>query len=268
MTTPIYHYDFTLPKDDYSHSELIDILYPSIVKKYCFQLEEGDSGYIHYQGRISLIKKRRLNEILKIIKPLLEKIHISPTSKNGLENNFYVMKQDTRLKGPWSDTDEKPAYIPRQIREIENLHPWQCSVLEKSREWDTRSINIIHDTGGNIGKSTLATYMGVHKLGKQIPYCNDYKDILRMVMDMPTASCYLIDMPRAICKDKLFQMYSAIETIKSGYAYDDRYHFKDKYFDCPNIWVFTNVLPDANLLSQDRWKYWEVKNGELRSVIL
>jgi len=266
MTSPIYHYDFTLSKDDWTHEKVIDTLYPEFVKKYCFQLEEGDSGYVHYQGRISLVKKRRLNEVLKVLKPLIEKIHLSPTSNNGLENNFYVMKGDTRIEGPWKDDDEK-IYIPRQVRGLE-LMPWQQSLVEKSQVWDTRSINIIHDTEGNIGKSTLVTYLGVHKLARQIPYCNDYKDILRIVMDMPTSTTYLIDMPRAINKERLFQMYSAIETIKNGYAYDDRYHFKEKYFDCPNIWVFTNTLPETSMLSIDRWKYWEVKNGELRSVII
>lgn len=262
MTHAIFHYDFTLPKGELTHDEIIEILYPNIVKKYCFQLERGDSGYEHYQGRISLVKKRRTSETIKLIQPLLEGIHISPTSNNGLEGNFYVMKLDTRIDGPWADTDEK-IYVPRQVRGI-TLLPWQKTLIEKSGEWDTRSINIIHDNEGNIGKSTLVTYMGVHKLGRQIPYCNDYKDILRMVMDMPTATTYLIDMPRAINKDKLFQLYSAIETIKNGYAYDDRYHFKEKYFDCPNVWVFTNVLPEEGLLSKDRWKYWGVKNGELK----
>ena len=33
-------------------------------KKWVFQKEKGDSGYIHYQGRISLIKKRE-PEVLK-----------------------------------------------------------------------------------------------------------------------------------------------------------------------------------------------------------
>lgn len=268
MTTPIYHYDFTLAKDDLKHTEIIEILYPAIVKHYCFQLEESDSGFLHYQGRISLVKKRRLNEILKVIKPLLNKIHLTATSNNGLEQNFYVIKLDTRKEGPWADTDIKPPYIPRQIREIERLRPWQEAVIEKSQIWDTRNINIILDTQGNIGKSTLSTYMGVYKYGRMLPYCNDYKDIMRMVMDMPTSTCYLIDLPRAINKDKLFQMYGAIETIKSGYAFDDRYHFKEKYFDCPNIWVFTNVLPDTGLLSMDRWKYWEVKNGELVSSVI
>lgn len=67
-----------------------------------------------------------------------------------------------------------------------------------------------------------------------------------------------MDMPRAMKKDKLGGMYSAIETIKDGYAWDDRYQFKEKAFDSPNIWIFTNTAPDMDLLSRDRWKIWGV----------
>jgi hypothetical protein len=59
----------------------------------------------------------------------------------------------------------------------------------------------------------------------------------------------------------MFQFYSAVETIKDGYAYDDRYSFKEKVFDCPNIWIFCNVLPDLNLLSMDRWKIWDIDDA-------
>lgn len=268
MSVACYHYDWTLPRDDWSHTEIIKLIHPKYVKKYTFQLEKGDSGYEHFQGRLSLIKKRRLTEACKLLKEVLPKIHLSVTSNNGLEDNFYVLKEDTKLEGAWSDTDPKPQFIPRQIREITKLKPWQQTVVDLSSEWNTRNINIILDTAGNIGKSILSTYMGVYGHGRQLPYCNDYKDIMRMVMDIPTSRCYLIDMPRAINKEKLFQMYGAIETVKSGYAYDDRYSFRDKYFDCPNIWVFTNTVPDFGLLSIDRWKLWEVKNDTLKEMAI
>lgn len=260
--TQVFSFDFTLPKDDLDSSNIIDKLYPNIIKRYSFQLEQADSGYVHFQGRISLVKKRRMNEALSLIQPIFNKIHLSPTSTNGLKDNFYVCKDDTRIEGPWKDTDEK-IYVPRQIRELQELRQWQLDLIEKSKVWNTRNIDIVIDSRGNIGKSTLATYLGVHKLGRVIPYCNDYKDLLRMTYDMPITSCYIIDMPRAIAKDKLFQFYSAIETIKSGYCYDDRYHFKERYFDCPNIWVFTNTVPDEHLLSKDRWRFWEVKDNSL-----
>jgi len=178
---------------------------------------------------------------------------------------FYVMKAESRLDGPWSDKD-KPLYVPRQIRDID-LWEWQNDVVEISKIWDTRHINIILDVDGNHGKSTLCTYMGVNKLGKLLPFCNDYKDILRMCYDVGAQPCYLVDMPRAINKERLFQFFAAIETIKSGYAYDDRYGFKDRYFDCPNIFVFTNKVPELEMLSQDRWMFWAItKSSGLRRM--
>lgn len=265
MTNQISMYDFTMPADRIE----VPILQKSLkvwAKKWVFQKEEGDTGYIHYQGRISLIKKRRLEEIGALLaKTELKGIRLSPT--HDVKSFNYVMKADTRIDGPWMDTDEEPRYIPRQIRELGKLHDWQQKVIDLSTVWDTRTIHIIIDEGGNHGKSTLCTYMGVMGLGRTLPFVNDYKDIMRMVMDMPVSGCYLIDMPRAISKDKLFQMYAGIETIKSGYAYDDRYSFKDKYFDCPNVFVFTNKEPDYTLLSRDRWKLWTIGGVFGKSLI-
>lgn len=253
-------FDFTIPEKELTFTDIKTGL-KGYVKKYCFQLEEGDTGYRHFQGRFSLIKKRRLQEIIPNFQKIFPGIHLSPTVKDNQTCDFYVTKTDTRVEGPWSDTDEE-TYIPRQIREIKELYPWQQKVIELSKIWDTRVIDVIYDPNGNNGKSILTTYMGVYKLGKTLPFVNDYKDIMRMVMDLPTSNCYIIDMPRAINKEKLFQMYSGIETIKSGYAYDDRYQFKDKYFDCPRVFVFTNTIPDFNLLSRDRWNIWTINSNK------
>lgn len=258
-TNSIAVYDFTLAADEWSGIEVKDGL-KGYVKKYIFQLEEGDSGYRHFQGRISLIKKRRLHEIRPLLQAVFPKISLRPTVKEN-QNSFYgdyCDKKDTRLDGPWSDQDPEPTYIPSQVRNKKTLYPWQQSVIDMSKVYDERTIHVIYDPRGNNGKSILTSYMDVYELGSIIPFVNDYKDIMRMVMDMPTSKAYLIDMPRAINKERLFQMYAGIETVKSGYAYDDRYHFKKKHFDCPSIFVFTNTMPDFNLLSRDRWKIWTI----------
>lgn len=258
MTTsnPVAVWDFTLSCEKWEFEDLRKWLTINC-KRWCFQKERGEeTGYVHWQGRVSMAKKTRN------MKGILSPAQWSPTVTTNMDNEFYVMKEQTRIEGPWTDRDVIP-YIPRQIREIENLYAWQKQIIEISQVWDTRTINIIYCPEGNNGKSTLVTYMGVHGLGRRLPFANDYKDILRMVCDMPVSKSYLIDMPRAINKDKLFQLYSAIETIKDGYAYDDRYHFKELYFDCPNIFVFTNLLPDRNLLSRDRWVYWKIEGGSL-----
>ncbi len=230
-------------------------------KKWCFQEEScPTSGRAHFQGRISLGLKRRLSGLKKLfLETPLDLAHWSVTSCENRDNNFYVTKDDTRIGGPYADTDDD-VYIPRQIRELPGLLPWQQSVVDISKCWDTRTVYCIHDPEGNIGKSTLCTYMRVHRLGFVIPFANDFRDIMRMVMDAPIKTCFLIDMPKAIRKEKLYQMWSAIEEIKNGRAYDDRYKYRECIFDSPQVFVFTNTLPDPTMLSQDRWKICHIRD--------
>lgn len=272
MTGPLFRYSFVLNDNEDINlennwenlaTELSKTL-DEISKRWIFQLEQGkETNRFHFQGRFSLITKKRKCECLKLF-PNFKTISLLPESTAGEEEStFYCMKKDdTFRQGPWNN-EKKKIYIPRQITEIKNLHPWQQQIIDISKVWDTRHINIIFDKHGNNGKSTLCTYMGVFGLGKLLPFCNDYKDILRMTYDVGVQKAYLIDIPRAISKERLFQFYGAIETIKSGYCYDDRYKFQDRYFDCPNVFVFTNVLPDESLLSKDRWNYWTIKDHTL-----
>lgn len=262
MSKQLYCWDFTLhvskelTKNDYSK---VKKQLKEICKSGNFQLEEGEkTGKLHFQGRVSLKKKRRKTEIIKLATTtFLSGIHWSPTSNENKGNFEYVTKEFTRIAGPW-DITEKTRYIPRQVREITKLRPFQQHILNDANVWNTRHINVIYDPNGNIGKSRLKMYLGAHGLGRNIPPVNDYRDVMRMVMDMPKSKLYIIDMPRAYKKDKLGGLYSAIEHVKDGYAYDDRYKYDDDYFDCPNIWVFTNTLPVFELLVRDRWLIWGV----------
>lgn len=251
MSNPVASYDFTIPAEKFDFENIKGKL-KEIAKKWCFQKEKGEkTGYLHYQGRMSLKVKTREAQLRKE----LPGWHLSVTSTENIKNDFYVTKKDTRVDGPWCDKD-RTVYIPRQIREIPELFKWQQGIIDNAKVWDTRTVNIIYDTEGNHGKTILKTYVGVHGIGRTIPFCNDYRDMLRMVMDTPKVPLYIIDIPRALRKDQLFQFFSAIETIKDGYAYDDRYCFKEEYFDCPNIWIFMNKLPELEMLSKDRWKIW------------
>lgn len=251
MSSACCNYDFTSFETDHTRVMEWCKLY---AKKWSFQQEEcPSSGRLHFQGRISLKLKKRITEIKK--DDLV--FHFTITSKANKDNDFYVVKEDTRVAGPWSDKDEI-VYIPRQIREINELYNWQKAIIANANVWDTRTINVVIDKKGNIGKSTLVSYIRAYKIGRKIPSINDYKDLMRMVCDMPTSKMYLIDMPRCMNKKSLYGFFSALEEVKNGYAWDDRYKFTEKIFDCPNIWLFTNELPDKNLLSEDRWKLWEV----------
>lgn len=190
----------------------------------------------------------------------LEGAHVSPTSNANKGNNFYVMKEDTRVDGPWSD-QSVATYVPLGVRNM-ILKPWQNQVLEWSKEPDDRTVHVIFDEIGNIGKSKLVTYLCTKKLACRIPPMEHHKDVMRACLDR-ISTCYLIDLPRAMDKRRMNSMWAAIETIKDGYAYDDRYRYREQYFEPPCVVVFTNILPDPAMLSRDRWSIWYVANDRL-----
>lgn len=255
MNNAVSVWDFTAFTDN---ADQVKELLGKHCKKWCFQLERAPgTGRLHMQGRMSLKVKERLQGVVARFAGW----HLSITANENKHNTFYVTKEESRVAGPWNDTDEV-LYIPRQVRGIV-LKPWQQHILDDAGVWNTRTINIIYDVTGNIGKTTLCTYVGAHRFGRKIPFSNDFRDIMRMVMDCPQSKLYLFDMPRAIRKDQLNQFFSAVEEIKNGYVFDDRYRFRERYFDSPNIWIFTNVLPDFGMLSADRWCVWRVVDDNL-----
>lgn len=257
---PLYVWDFTLSK---KYCETYKELYEPIkdyIKKYGIQLERTMSGYEHWQGRISLIKKKRYNEIIK----LLPKAHWSPTSNGAGDVYLYTTKADTRIEGPYRDDIEAPT-MTRQLQEFlhEELYEWQKQVLLRCNEKNDRMITVIYDTEGNLGKSIFAEYLEYKDLAEEVPPFRNMEDIFQWVYGRPKKKNYIFDMPRGMKKDKLGEFYAGIEIIKNGVAYDKRYTAKKIRFDRPNIFVFTNMLPVFELLSKDRWCILEVLNKKL-----
>lgn len=237
-------------------------------KKWSFQLEEGEkTGFKHYQGRISLKTKLRF----ETIKSKFKGFHWSITSKdNTTGESFYsyTTKEDTRIQGPWSDKD-KEIYIPKQYQgKINTLLPWQEEVFELADIYCDRTIHYIFDNKGNNGKSTLAHLLRIYKNGIILPIVNDGEKLIQSCCNMLMNKKVLksvpivIDLPRAMDKSKLYGMYSAIETIKSGYVYDTRHKYDDWNYDSPNIWIMSNALPDINGLSFDRWKIFHIDDNK------
>lgn len=231
-------------------------------KKFVFQLEKGEqNGYLHFQGRMSLIKRKRLSELKKLmeedqftwIKPTLTKEH--------QKTAFYQMKEDTRVDGPWDDTmDFEPVIITKQLTLFKNMEmrPFQKKLYEISQTFCMRSIYLIYDIVGNIGKSLFAEYMESMGIAEEIPPYRLMDDIFQWVCCRPIRKCYIIDLPRGMKKDKLADLYSGIEIIKNGTAYDKRNRAKKVRFDRPQIFVFTNTLPQLSLMTTDRWKIYTI----------
>jgi hypothetical protein len=258
-------WDWTFPQDGMEPDAFIELLKP-VFKKWVFQVERGDSGYMHFQGRGSLHKRKRFGELKKLLKSGgMEKMHISETvTENTKGAPFYMTKLDTRVAGPFSDRDEV-SYVPRQYRGLmDSLYPWQRKVAESAKVFDARIINVIYDRDGNNGKSTVASLMELFEKGIDLPPVNDAEKLIQSMCDICMAreerkpSPVFIDMPRAMEKKKLHSMFVAIEQIKKGKLYDVRHHYKQWWIDSPAMWVFSNTEPELSFLSRDRWRIWTI----------
>lgn len=258
-------FDFTIPKsDEVKHEDTVKIFLKGFSKKWTFQEETGKTGYKHYQGRISLKIRARLSTVINKFR--VHGIHWGVTSGENKTNNFYVTKEETRVNGPWSDVDEEnEIYIPRQFRDkLNNLRPFQQYIWRNKNEFDDRKINMIYCDKGNKGKTVIACLTELFSSGVSLPIVNDAEKLIQSAENICRARClrnpspFFIDLPRAMEKNRLNGIYTAIEVIKSGKLYDVRYKYRTWWIDSPVIWVFSNVHPNMRLLSTDRWKIWTI----------
>lgn len=221
-----------------------------------YQKELSVSKYEHWQCHFHLKERKRKGELLKELNENFGKGwgHLSPATSMNKDKMEYVMKERTRIDGPWSINDDiKPLY---DLIEIEKgLFPWQASIAEILKIQDPRSIHVCIDPVGANGKSTMVKWLRQKKKATVVPTFYDRKDLVQAVMCMQQAEAYVFDLPRGFDKKKIAGLWGGIEQVKSGYVYDPRHAFKDRIFPNPAIVVFTNEEPPI-MLSEDRIVKW------------
>lgn len=251
--------------------DFVELIRP-LFKKWCFQGERASRD--HYQGRGSLFKKKRHDELCALLNSTqLRGMDVSESSRESQKGEaFYMLKYDTRVSGPWDDRswsrDAPPAYIPIQYRGLmDRLYPFQETILNYVDDY--RSCNIVVEFEGNAGKSTVSHLARLHRKGIRLPAIGDHKELIQVVCNILMGrqerhpGPIFVDLPRQAMRDpsRLAPFFIAIEEIKGGYVYDVRNHWKDWDFDSPPIWVFCNDVPDWSSLSMDRWRKWHINRA-------
>jgi hypothetical protein len=271
-------FDFTV-WDNVADFDAMKELMTETSKHWVFQQESCPStGSLHWQGRVSLKVAVRPGVALSVFNRILGKGFgkLMPTHEVAAAEMmmrgkaFYCTKEESRVRGPWSDKDEVPEEEPWHLAQYETMLPWQKSVIESLKVRDERCINVIIDEAGCQGKSILAGKIRFNKLGRVLPPLNDWQDLMAFVCDTRMAEtkkginvqAYVIDVPRGFNQKKMTPFWTAIESIKGGYAFDKRYHTKEVIFGAPVIWVFMNEKP-VTPMTNDRWKYWCILGGKL-----
>lgn len=293
-------WDFRANKDHFTKRNMIKFL-TKYCKKWCFQLEQTLNGYTHWQGRLSLTKKNNKKFIVEMMAKfdITEPNYMEPTAeeKHRKGSMFYVMKEESRIEGPFTDANwqndindndidfdskfnDPNVFVPYTLDNIryDNLFPFQKYICQSSLKCnrDPRKIDLIIDDGygrlnskgGNIGKSTVASYLRIGGHAIDMPACNDFDRLVFTLCDILQGrhnhdpKIILFDLPRALTKNKLHGFICAFEQIKKGYLYDTRNKYSDWEIHPPRIWVFCNEMIDLSLLSSDRWNLWFVDDNK------
>lgn len=236
--------------------------------------DEGDLRF-HLQGRFRLKTKARLTALKRYFKDgVLHTAHLSVTSSENRNNNFYVTKEDTRKGGPWYSESfslmVKDDFVPRQVQEkMQKLFPWQQFVLDDCRKWCPRTINVIVDRKGNSGKSSFISYMLCkEKNSLEVPPVHDFKDVAQFICSSiqqkgrKYCKNIFVDFPRSRDQTKIHQFMAGIERIKDGRVFDCRYRASTVLIDSPNIWMFTNIVLKLDYVSYDRWAFWTIDKSK------
>lgn len=254
--SPIYIFDFTSHLSTGVTREIIEGQFKTwSCKKWVYQLEKcASTGSLHFQGRVSLHEKVRILEGNAMI-------YTSRTSKEGSKTFSYVMKEETRVEGPWTDRD-KPDYVPRWMRDWEPKG-WQLDFEERMTQvYSTsqgmrRKIMCIYDPVGCMGKSEYSDYLQFHKgwLSVDTQTLVAYQlgglvlDKMRERREVPG---FVVDVTREITKDKWSVLGSFLENLKNGRVTDGRNKGREWVFEPPKMIIIINKQIPAGIFSEDR----------------
>lgn len=260
----------TIPKKKMSFHKLKKILIITC-KKWTIGIEKGENGYEHYQCRVRFKTERNLEQVLELFNESTTELQVSIRKSafrfriiyipdDGHDSGIYgtIAKSDDNIyeqkSGKWY-SESNADICEFRCRGINNI---QGSILRRTRKQGDRGITVVYDRVGGHGKTWLMKHLyakgdttivppTIASAGRMIAWCYGQK-----------AKTYIIDLPRNI-STKERSLWTAIETIKDGIFYDDRYYSKIRIQKNPTVIVMTNVLPPRSLLSDDRWDIIDIE---------
>ena len=139
-----------------------------------------------------------------------------------------------------------------------DLRDWQQQLLNIiNTENNNRTVFWVYDSRGGTGKSFMCQYL--LKTGKGILFPDfNYRDNSYLYN---SESMVLFDLARSSrsAADMRF-----VEDLKNGYIVSTKFEVRKKIFASPTVIIFSNELPNQEILSRDRWNVMEITaTGEL-----
>lgn len=247
MTAPKW-YDLTLSRAklqerDLDGFEKVGQLFENLgADRYVIGEEVGENGYKHYQCRVVFKSEKDWAHLKSVFAGVGS---ITPSHVR----DFKYCEKEGKFYRSWEKVLNKFADL--------NLLGWQGMAVADLSEQNDRQITVIVDPEGNNGKSWLTKYLVCNRICNLVPVLGDYKDMMRICM-AKAGTGYVIDMERTQNPAKATGLWRAIESVKNGYLFEDRYNFRDMWIEPPKVLVLTNDNPPIETLSADRWRIYGI----------
>lgn len=271
--------------------------YPPEVGYIVYQEETGEDGTPHYQGYVEFKQQTRITAIKKL-GPGWDSMHLEVRRGSQEEAIAYCKKEDTRTGGMTEygiparsgvcrtydsmiesikdDTFDKEEHLGQYLRhkravdehlkekkkikredlQIPDivLHEWQEDILTLIKGIpDDRKVYWYYDTKGGTGKSTFTKYL--IKYEGAIAISTTVKE--RVIRAYDGEPVIVMDITRQEGQEKSIN-YSILETLKNGYGFNTMYDPGLKLWKIPHVIVFSNLPPNIDALSSDRWSIHDI----------
>lgn len=256
----------------------------------CYQHEIcPNTGRIHLQGYVQFRSPVRMNAVKELL--LDDAVHVEKSRGTPDEAREYCRKTDTAVTATFEEfgvlqherqrndllstkqyiegvdswrqvvlSDEhvstvaphmkwaKEVFVlsrPLPTLNLSSFYAWQSDLLgDLLQAPDPRSILWFSDSRGGVGKSTMARYLVIHH--GAIILSGQKRDIHYAYNGQRIA---IFDMARAASD---YIPYEAIEDVKNGAFFCEKYESGMKIFAIPHVVVFANVDPAPGKFSPDR----------------
>lgn len=239
--------------------------------KWAFQIECGTkTRKFHYQCRLSAKTKTTKAAMFKRLSAIMmegDSWYLEPTSEQNQGNMFYVIKNGTRVRGPWTDKDSG-RFVQLRFKDPV-LRPWQARLLARIKkhqaERNDRNIIMVCERTGNIGKSFFKGYAEQVLGAKIIPATmQDGNDMIRSLACQVHEGSHdvhivVMDVPRATHTKHWFSLARGLEIIKQGSLHDERHSFKKVIIEPPVVVCFMNDTPPEGCMSSDVFEYFDIE---------
>lgn len=156
--------------------------------------------------------------------------------------------------------------IKNPIKSEDDMFEWQLDIIKSVKyEPDDRIVNWIYDKNGGKGKTQFIKYCWENEKEKMcwITPNGTQRDIMALFYEELKGGwrgdTIMINLAKsATAASDMCHIYTVIENFKDGTIYTSKYKGGKMMTPSFHVWVYSNMFPDVERLSEDRWNILKI----------